>query len=73
MRALSVLSAAVGCLFLSSCGGMIKGEVRLPISGVLLTEDGAKIDQATVDSLADKARRLRGGERFDSIIFNPVK
>ncbi len=58
---------------LTSCGDMIQGEVRGPFSGVLYTEDGAKIDQQTMDTLSRKASRLARGERLPNVILDPVK
>jgi len=73
MRTLLILSAAVGCLFLSSCAGVVQGEFRGPISGALYTEDGIKVDDKTISNLVSKFSRLLGGERLPDIILTPVK
>ena len=73
MKVILVLSAAIGCLLLSSCAGVVKGEFRGPISGALYTEDGVKVDDLTINNLVSKFTRLLGGERLPDVILTPVK
>ena len=73
MKTLLITAALMSCLLLTSCPSAIQGDIRGPITGALYTKGGVKIDQETVDSAVVKARRLKSGERFDSIILNPVK
>jgi hypothetical protein len=73
MKTLLITSAAVGCLFISSCAGVVQGEFRGPISGALYTEDGVKVDDKTISNLVSKFSRLLGGESLPDIILTPVK
>ena len=73
MKTLLITSAAISCLFLSSCAGVVQGEFRGPISGALYTEDGIKVDDKTVSNLVSKFTRLLGGERLPNVILTPVK
>lgn len=73
MKTILITSAAISCLFLSSCAGVVQGEFRGPISGALYTEDGVQVDQETVSTLVDKFTRLLGGEKLPDVILTPVK
>ena len=73
MKTLLITSAAISCLFLSSCAGVVQGEFRGPISGALYTEDGVQVDGKTVSNLVSKFTRLLGGERLPDVILTPAK
>lgn len=73
MKVILILSSAIGCMFLSSCAGVVQGEFRGPISGVKYTEDGVQVDQQTIKGLVSKFTRLLGGEDVKTIILDPIK
>ena len=74
MKTLIITSAAISCLLFTSCAGVVQGDpFRGPISGVLYTEDGAKVDGETVSTLVSKFKRLLGGEKLPNVILTPVK
>ncbi len=68
MRALLV---AIACLSLSSCAGVVEGEIRSPITGVVYDEDGAHVDDRTIYSIVGKITRLMSGEDFEDVILDP--
>jgi hypothetical protein len=71
MKLILITAAAVSCLFLSSCAGVVQGEFRGPISGAIYDEDGVHVDQTTVANLVSKFTRLISGESVPDVILDP--
>ena len=66
-----VLLVAIACLSLSSCAGVVEGEIRSPLTGVVYDEEGAHVDATTVSSIVGKITRLMSGEDFEDVILDP--
>ena len=71
MKALFIITASIGCLFLSSCAGVVEGEFRSPFTGAVYDEDGVHVDQKTFGTLASKLTRLMAGENASDVILDP--
>lgn len=71
---MALIMLFLGVFSLVSCSGTLRGDVRDPITGVIVDDGGhAQVDQQTINTVFSKVRRLIKGDEVKDVLLEPSK